>query len=785
MVNISFLQARNADELSDKIPMAYRQLKAYLLKYSHFSNEIVMNIVARPSEIPSDTDIVAISGVTHQYTEIIDIGKTVRVALPDVLLVLGGHHISLLPESLPEFYDLAVLSEGEETFREVVDAYVESGKNKTCLGCLKGIALHNGGKGIVVKPRGDVIAPLDLIPFPVLEGDDPPYLFTSRGCPFDCSFCSSTVFWGKVRFFSSKYVVNQIEYILGSFPEQETIVFWDDLVVAHRQRFREIVEALEGKGITKRVSFGMAVRANLVDEELCKLLVRLNTSFVSFGAESGNERVLKILKGRNSLVLDNQKALDLLSHHGLVSSCSFVVGAPSETRTELKDTFDFIHANLQTGKLHRYVINILMPLPGTAMWEYARSHGIVSDPIEWERFCYYASYRDSKLSGIQEWIERRLAVRSYYLNEAQVPHKELLQRLADFELAMERVEASRDREALGVYIRKCEELNRKINEYDDALRIHKAECKALKNKLAEYEEVTTKPEVFGNSVSHDSCDRQASLENHKAVFKLAVERYLTSCQGQFNYVNLLIEHLDYSRFYPWVEQVDSYHRVAGSTVLSAGCASAGDLYAFMERGARKACGVEVDKGLADLARFRFEISPYNNQFEISVYEGGNLPYPDEFFDIVFSVQSLENVGNLAGYLGKLFRVLGRGGVVFLDTPNRYYCQEEHCLIPYPHYLHRGLRGHLVDFLCSLRFPKLLDAETRSRFPNLKDSNIAIGSLIAKIIRQNGPRFGVKILDAFYHSYGHEKLAHDALFVDGSLFGRARKFTTFRLVVGRE
>jgi len=432
-VRIAFTEARNEHDLSAALPMFYLQIKAYVLRYAQCAGSVSMSYYSRAEDISEGVDIIGVSSTTQNFFDVISYGQTLRAKHPAAILVLGGHHISFLPHTLPPEYDLGVLFEGEETFTQVVDAYEASRGARTGLRQLKGIVWHDDGGQIVVNPRQDPIQPLDRIPFPVMEGDEAPYIFSSRGCPYHCSFCASTAFWNTVRYFPAEYVVAQVRSILERFPATKQIIFWDDLVVSNRARFASIVEQIEGARLNTSATFGFAVRANLVDEELCRLLARLRVAFVSLGAESGSPRILRLLKGDSVTVEHNQRALDLLSHYGIGTICGFVVGVPTETREDLQKTFDFILRNTAAEKMLHNAVNVLMPLPGTQMWDYAVQQGIIAEPIDWKRFQVFASYKTSSFRNIKEWGERRRALNSYYLNQDCVPHVELLAMLAELE----------------------------------------------------------------------------------------------------------------------------------------------------------------------------------------------------------------------------------------------------------------------------------------------------------------------------------------------------------------
>jgi SAM-dependent methyltransferase len=267
------------------------------------------------------------------------------------------------------------------------------------------------------------------------------------------------------------------------------------------------------------------------------------------------------------------------------------------------------------------------------------------------------------------------------------------------------------------------------------------------------------------------------------VFEEAVEQYLKPYAGNFNYENMLDGHLDLSRFRRWVDQASQYRKVVGSTVLSSGCGSAGDLYAFMEAGARNAHGIEIDQDLAGLARKRFHGSPYDNAVEISVYDGLILPYDSNAFDIVFSMHVIEHTQDPALYLSELFRVLRPGGIVFLDVPNRYYKVEQHTLLPYLHYPPTVPRNLLIRTMLSPLFSRCLSDQTKYKLATYIDIHFPSPAQLMAIYASRRTEEGLQLRDVFYHSYLTEQLQYRP-WHDGYLFGLGRRYTTFRLIVSK-
>ncbi|MGA2191991.1 MAG: radical SAM protein, partial [Nitrospirota bacterium] len=207
-------------------------------------------------------------------------------------VLIGGVHISALPECLPEGVTAACLGESEDTFVEFIKAML-GGFTPQALAGIPGIAYREDGALKFTEPRPQR-TDLDSIPMPardLLDIRPHTYMFTSRGCPFRCSFCSSSRFWDKLRFFSADYVVDEIELLVRDYGVS-MISFFDDLFVANFQRLEEIAVLLEKRNLIGKTRLTCSCRANVVKPELARLLKRIGVVSVGMGLESGDEETL-------------------------------------------------------------------------------------------------------------------------------------------------------------------------------------------------------------------------------------------------------------------------------------------------------------------------------------------------------------------------------------------------------------------------------------------------------------------------------------------------------------
>ena len=352
-------------------------------------------------------DVVGLSAMTSTYPNAVKIAETIRQEFPKVKIVIGGVHISThTPSYRKELFDVAVIDEGEETCGELM-ACVQKNNNQFVFDDLKniqGLIYTDDGGHVVHTPKRSPVADLDKIPMPdfsLLPQNfyrwDPDAielrrigrykvvdLFTSRGCPYACAFCSTKVFWNTVRAHSPKRVVNEIESLYKNFGIN-VFSICDDLFSLNKKRIWDIAQELEDRGLLGKVSFISQARANQIDDELCAAFKRMGMVNVTFGLESGSNTSLVTLKEGKVTAADNRRAVELLGKYGLGASGSFIIGAPGETRAEMNKTVQFMRWMSEQPNVLRFWYGVAIPLPNTDFWDMALEDGTVSDTdMKWE-----------------------------------------------------------------------------------------------------------------------------------------------------------------------------------------------------------------------------------------------------------------------------------------------------------------------------------------------------------------------------------------------------------------
>ncbi len=346
--------------------------------------------------IAKQPDIIGISSSTEFYNIAIQWAKRFKEVLK-LPIIIGGIHISLIPESMTDDFDVAVIGEGDITIVELLRSFVDNkGLEKKKLQSIPGLYFKLGKSVIKTSPR-PIIKDLNTLP-PINWSQIPFYrenqshIVSARGCPYKCSFCASQKFASQFRFYSAEKILNEIKYYIID-KGQGGITFYDDLFIANKKRLTELIGLMKECGLLGKCRFHGQVRANLITEETCQLLKELNFITVGIGLESFSDKILRYYNKTGITSETNQKAVELLSKYSIHVNPSMIFGAPIETKEDMLVTLRAIYHNFEKKFISSMAWGVLRPYPGTAIWEVAKRQGIVSNNMDWNKFTDWSTYR--------------------------------------------------------------------------------------------------------------------------------------------------------------------------------------------------------------------------------------------------------------------------------------------------------------------------------------------------------------------------------------------------------
>ncbi len=305
-------------------------------------------------------DLIGITcNFTAYFDDSIEVSKIVKKVLPKVPVVFGGAHASIEAETIFKentTVDFIIRGEGEITFKELVFAL----KNNTSFYDIKGLTYRIENK-IVSNEKRHLISNLDTLPIPDRSFIDMNFyknnnkkviwyyrkspiatIMTSRGCPYNCIFCSTNIMWEKKWRPRSLYLVfSEIEMLINNYEIKEIIVS-DDMFWTNRNRVLEFCDYF----IEKKYNISFAVDAGtsswLIDKELLIKMRKAGFYAIRFPIESGCIDTLKYI--RKPVDLDKTSILIKEANKlGFWTSANFIIGFPYETLEQIQQTINYAY----------------------------------------------------------------------------------------------------------------------------------------------------------------------------------------------------------------------------------------------------------------------------------------------------------------------------------------------------------------------------------------------------------------------------------------------------------
>ncbi len=374
-------------------------------------------------------DIVGVTATTVTLKSALNIIRAVRRAMPGVVTMIGGPHVTYMPsETLAECpeLDIVVIGEGEETALELARS-LEGLSHVTGRGGLRefigriskvrGIAYRDPNSLVRYTPPRPLIQDLDSIPFPARHlvpfekyvvwdrRESAGMIMTSRGCPFACNYCISSRMAGtKFRGRSAKNVVDEVQLLHERYG-LKGIEFIDDLFMMSHKRAKEIASEIKARGLD--ILWSASSRVNTINEELIRELKKSGLSSLYFGVESGSQRVLDLMNKRITLeqVMDAFKAA---RNNKIFTIGSFMFGYPGETLDEMNQTIKFS----KELKPDIAQFTILTPYPGTPLYDELKSSGLINRN-GWDAYTFTEPIIDYEAFGFSGEKVKRMLIKAY------------------------------------------------------------------------------------------------------------------------------------------------------------------------------------------------------------------------------------------------------------------------------------------------------------------------------------------------------------------------------------
>ncbi len=366
-----------------ELPRLGNIILATIMKNKGFSANAYYMSERELLNLKLDADLIGISTITPTAISAYKLADHFRKQ--GKIVVMGGSHVTFLPDEALQHSDYCLLGEAEESFPKFIEAI----NNNTSLEDVPGLAYHENGE-IKCNDRPKPINDLNTIPHPDFKLLKTSNLLrrlpffkriipiqTSRGCPFDCSFCSVTCMFGKkYRFRSTENIINELKKYD---PKKHFIFFYDDNFTANRKRAKKLVSEM----IKQKLNFNWStqVRSDIAkDQELLDLMKKSRCKILYIGFESVDPESLKEMK-KNQSVAEIKWSINEIRKRKIHIHGMFVFGFDADDTKKAKTTVDFaIRAKIDTTQFM-----ILTPLPGSDFYKQMRSEKRILD-YKWETY---------------------------------------------------------------------------------------------------------------------------------------------------------------------------------------------------------------------------------------------------------------------------------------------------------------------------------------------------------------------------------------------------------------
>lgn len=349
----------------------YLEFNGYESKILDYCYELfsVNNLIKEIEEYKPT--LVALSAYTENISDIFKVARKIKKRFKDIKIACGGAHPTLLFKECiaNKNIDFVIRREGESTFLELMEAIVSNEKTIK-LSDVNGLVYRKDGEVIVNKVRGDM-SDLDLLPILKREAmgidkyNDTVNIYTSKGCPARCIYCSATSISGaRYRMRSARNVFMEIvllKKLLGN--KLKMIYMVDDTFTVDRQRVLDFVKLMKEYDLD--IEWQCESRVDSMDKELAKQMSEANCTAIQFGIESGSQETLDNIR-KNIDLQEAKKVIRFIREEGMEPQLSFMLGHFCDTKSTMEETYEFIKNMKQYNP--KVAVSYNTPFPGT--WQY-------------------------------------------------------------------------------------------------------------------------------------------------------------------------------------------------------------------------------------------------------------------------------------------------------------------------------------------------------------------------------------------------------------------------------
>ncbi len=314
----------------------------------------------------SDSKILGISATCNSMPLVLGAIELIKEEDPDKIIILGGPGPSdLVREILKGFpADFIVIGEGEKTIIELINA-IKKGEDYSYV---KGIA-YKKDRDVVINPLRERIIDISKIPHPAYnlinlnEYDSVATVITSRGCPFNCKFCSANSIWNrKMTYRDIDDIVSEVKYLS---KYSDVIAFADDTFVLDKKRAKDIIYAIRAEGIN--LPWACNAKITLMDKEWFSFMEKTNCIQVFYGIEAGSDKILERI-GKGHTVEQARKVIAETAGYISNVRTSYIWGYPFETIDDFYDLVQMLYQDMQIPNVYSQM-SLLSPLPSSDLYK--------------------------------------------------------------------------------------------------------------------------------------------------------------------------------------------------------------------------------------------------------------------------------------------------------------------------------------------------------------------------------------------------------------------------------